>query len=197
MNGMASAVALTVVFAILGIDALLRAARNREHPLDLVGDLLHALMCAGMVAMSWPWWSLLPALPQILLYSLAAAWFALLALLQVAGGTGTAGRSAEGQDVALGRGHAPLHQAQHAAMMLAMVWMVVVMSPAEGAMGHEMAMLSPAASTLGVAFTGVLAVSGLLVLAQARESPRRRRGLLMMAAMDLAMAFACWLMLLH
>ncbi|PWH07350.1 hypothetical protein DEO23_01495 [Brachybacterium endophyticum] len=200
MGGMTGTVVLTVLFATLGVHALVSAVRHRARPFDLVGDLLHALMCVGMVAMSWPWWSLLPSLPQILLYALAAGWFVLLALLQIARGTEAVAQGADGQDIALGHGHGPLHQLQHAVMMLAMVWMVVVMSPGGGAGhdgGHQMAMLSPAQSLLGIVFTAALAVSGLLVLAQAREAAPGRTGLLAMAAMDLAMASACWPMLLQ
>lgn len=185
MSGTLGATALSAVFAVLGIHALVRAVRHRGQAVDLVCDLLHALMCAVMVAMSWSWWSVWPALPQIIAFSLAAGWFALLALLQLAEGRTDAST------------HGPLHQGQHAVMMLAMVWMVVTMSAAPATMGHSMAMMPVGAGLLGVAFTGALAVSGLLQLAEAHESPPPRTGLRMMAAMDLAMALACWLMLLH
>lgn len=185
MHGTIGAVALSALFAVLGVHALVRAVRHRARPVDLVGDLLHVLMCAVMVAMSWSWWNALPALPQIILFAVSTAWFALLALLRLAEGRTDAST------------HGPLHQGQHAVMMLAMVWMVVTMSADPGASTHSMTMLPTGAGLLGVAFTGALAVSGLLQLAEAHESRGPRAGLRMMAAMDLAMALACWLMLLH
>src|SRR5699024_7654199 len=71
-----------------------------------IAHLCHLLMSLSMVAMAWPWWSHLPATPQVVVFALAAAWFA------VQTRSATTGR---------------LRHVIDAAMMLAMVWMVAVM----------------------------------------------------------------------
>lgn len=124
-----------------------------RRPLAAVGHLLHIGMSLGMVLMCWPWWSQLPALPQLIAFGGAAGWFAALYLAQV---FRRLPRRAVGD-------HEPVHQVVHAMMMLAMVWMVAAMAP--GSTGAPAAASGHAhtAMTVPVALAGVLVVTALVV----------------------------------
>lgn len=195
---------LTVAFSATGLHAIMRIVVDRR-PLLVVGDALHLLMSAGMVAMCWPWWTAISALPQIVVFGAAAVWFAVLLVLQLARRLPRA---------ALG-GHSAWHQVAHAIMMLAMVWMVVSMSvagPVMGGMDADMAMdsglhhhgggLPMWAALSGVALTAALLVAGVIFLVELIVCLRGRTTWLghtgdvaAGTVMSLGMAAMCWPML--
>jgi hypothetical protein len=109
----------TIVFSALGVWFAGRVVTGRDVP-DRVSNLLHLLMSGAMVAM--PWSFALPALPQVVVFSAGAFWYAGVALFRPA------------TDARLGLGHGAHGRAAglwyHAGMMLAMVWMAVSMIPA-------------------------------------------------------------------
>lgn len=120
---------LTAAFAVAGLVCLVRCARPdrpTESPVERLGALLQALMCAAMVAMVWPWGASLPVVPQVVLFTAATVWF-LGVLAFSAGRPDRAGL---------------VHQVL---MMVTMVWMVAVMpltmrpaagQPVHGGSGH-------------------------------------------------------------
>jgi hypothetical protein len=96
---------VTLAFAAAGAFCLYRCVRHGSAT-HRVCDVLHALMCAGMVAMAWPAAMNVARVPQIVFFAVAALWFA---------GMVVAGRK---NRLALG---------YHALMMAGMAWMVLVM----------------------------------------------------------------------
>lgn len=208
--------ALTGVFAALSGYSLWRLVTARQI-LVVVGHLFHLGMNLVMVAMAWPWWDRLPALPQLaffvaaaVFFAAAAGWHAVDALPR---GATPGGRPA---------GH---HQgvralAVHAVMMLAMVWAVAAMSPAllspgasqaSSGPGHarhdghvaDHAELGAAATVSGLLLGALLVVGGVCFLAglvrhlRRGGSVRGRAGadLLASAVMSFGMAAMCGLML--
>jgi hypothetical protein len=136
-----AAVAATV-FSALGVWFAGRVVTGRDVP-DRVSNLLHLLMSGAMVAMPWSW--AVPALPQVVVFSAGAFWYAGIALFRPAA------------DAGLGLGHGAHGQVAglwyHAGMMLAMVWMAVAMIPATASADGGMAGMAHA-STGGAAITG-------------------------------------------
>ncbi|MBW4041836.1 MAG: DUF5134 domain-containing protein [Acidobacteria bacterium] len=128
----------TVVFGALGVWFAGRVVTGRDVP-DRVSNLLHLAMTGSMIAMPWPW--AVPALPQVVVFSAGAFWYAGAALFRPSA------------DARLGVGHgAHGHLAglwYHAAMMLAMVWMAVAMVPAVADGTGGMAGMAHAAPTVG------------------------------------------------
>lgn len=108
----------TVLFGALSLWYAGRVVAARDRP-DRVSNLLHLLMSAAMVAMPWPWAA--PALPQVVVFTAGAFWYAGVALFRPAADAGLGvGHGAHGGVPALW---------YHAAMLLAMVWMAVAMTP--------------------------------------------------------------------
>jgi hypothetical protein len=108
----------TVVFSVLSAWFAGRLVTGRDVP-DRVSNLLHLLMSGAMVAM--PWSFAAPALPQVVVFSAGAFWYAGAALFRPS------------SDALLGLGHSAHGRVAghwyHAGMMLAMVWMAVAMIP--------------------------------------------------------------------
>lgn len=96
---------VTAVFVAAGAFCGYRCVRHGPVT-SRVGDVLHVAMCVAMVAMVWPATMGVAGLPQVVLFGFAAAWFAVAAV-----------RAHESR----------WHTGYHAAMMLAMVWMVFAM----------------------------------------------------------------------
>jgi hypothetical protein len=121
---------MTVLFAALGAHSVWRLVASRQA-FAVTGYLCHLGMNLAMVAMVWPWWVRLPALPQLAFFVLAAVFFAAAAGWHQAdalsGGPRAAGPTA-GSPRACHHEN-PGTQAVHAVMMLAMVWAVAVMHP--------------------------------------------------------------------
>lgn len=184
---------LTVAFSATMLFSALQLSRTRR-PVPLVGDALHLVMSAGMIAMCWPWWGYVPAAPQLILFIFGTTWFLSLLFLQLAQRI---------QRVAVG-GHRAWHQAAHAIMMLAMVWMIVAMpagsDTADHAHHHDALPLW--ASLSGVAITASLLVFGIVFLVDVIGSIRNRATWLghtgeaaAGAVMSLGMAAMCWPMI--
>ncbi|GAB3811310.1 hypothetical protein GCM10028820_02320 [Tessaracoccus terricola] len=185
--------AFTVVFGVLACYLLGRVVAEIRKPLQVVMHLLHLAMAVVMVAMVWPWWGYVPALPQVLLFSAGAVWFAVLAVL-------LATKRISHYDTGC---HGPLFQVSHAASMLAMVWMVVVMAPTGDApVAHQHADPGAVGVLTGTAATAAMAVSAVAMLVETFEAVRRPRSVppgpvdtgsgVVMAA---GMAAMCWMML--
>ncbi|MGD9515342.1 DUF5134 domain-containing protein [Mycolicibacterium sp.] len=185
---------LTVAFSATGLYAIVRVGVDRR-PLLVVGDALHLLMSVGMVAMCWLWWSAIPATAQIVVFGLATVWFAVLLVLQLARRLPRA---------ALG-GHSPWHQAAHAIMMLAMVWMTLSMTTGETAGDHShhhgrglpmWAALSGVALTAALLAAGVIFLVELIVCLRGRTTWLGHTGdVAAGTAMSLGMAAMCWPMI--
>ena len=186
--------ALTLAFTATAVYALLRLIVDRQ-PLLTVGNALHLAMSAAMVAMCWPWWTVIPSIPQLIVFASGAAWFAALVVLQ---GGRRVSRAALG-------GHSAWHQVSHAIMMLAMTWMVIAMpsgsTPAEDT--HHHGGLDLWGSLSGVAVTAALLISGVIFLVECVLGLRGRRtwfghagDVASGAAMSLGMAAMCWPMII-
>lgn len=133
----------TAVFSLLGLWFTGRVVTGRDVP-DRVSNLLHLAMSGVMVAM--PWSGGVPALPQVVVFSAGAFWYAGAALFRPS------------SDARLGLGHGAHGRAAglwyHAGMMLAMVWMAVAMIPATasadmGGMGGMVHAASPGGALTG------------------------------------------------
>jgi hypothetical protein len=197
--------AFTLVFAILALYSGYRVIADWKRPLQAVGHGLHVVMAADMAAMPWPWWVEISRPLQIVVFAVAAAWFLVLLVLQV---RRVIPRRAIG-------GHGPWHGVGHGVMMLAMVWMVTVMSPlnasaisgrgdeAAPASGHAHSSLSAWPALTGVATTAALVVAGVILLVElvecVRGQARTWRGhtgdVGSGTVMSIGMAAMCWLML--
>jgi hypothetical protein len=108
---------------------------------------LHALMALAMVAMVWPWGTSLAAAPQIVFFSLAAAWFAVAALLRP--GAGSRSRAL--------RGAVP-----YVLTMAAMAWMLGAMDAAMAGHGGAAGAMAdmPGMDMSGSATTAMTLVDG-------------------------------------
>jgi hypothetical protein len=161
---------VTVAFAAAGIVCALRCVR--QGPVHCrVSDVLHALMCAAMIAMAWPAGMDLPRIPQLVLFAVATAWFA---GMLAAGATGHGGRWSLGH---------------HTLMMAGMAWMLFVMPAVMAGMtvhdaasggGHDhhaggaaVTMNSPAhVVVVAVVLAVVFLVAGTAWLARAFDTAR-------------------------
>ena len=184
---------LTLTFSATAVYASLRLFTDRK-PLLIVGNVLHLVMSVVMVAMCWPWWSVLPAVPQTLFFSAGMVWFGAIALLQA---RRRIPRAAVG-------GHSAWHQVAHAVMMAAMVWMILAMPSGTNATAHSHhhGGLESWAATSGVAITAALATAGVIFLVELIRCVRGRTtwlghtgdvtsGMLM----SFGMAAMCWPMI--
>ncbi|KAA9154667.1 DUF5134 domain-containing protein [Amycolatopsis acidicola] len=162
---------LTIAFAAVGAFCVYRCVRHGGAA-HRVSDLLHIAMCAGMIAMAWPAGMNLARVPQILLFSAAAVWFAGLLVFDVRGH------------------HGKLSLGYHAAMLAAMAWMVLVMpapmsgmTMAEMPTGGEHAGMSMGAGTMtldapphvtvvALVLTAGFLVAGVFWLARAIDTAR-------------------------
>jgi hypothetical protein len=171
---------VTIAFVAVGVFCVFRAV-TRGPALSRVSDVLHALMCAGMIAMAWPAWMDFARVPQLLLFTAATVWFAGMLVV----GTG---------------GHGRWSLAHHALMMGGMAWMVLVMptvmagmtmdSTASGGAhaGHHtggatMNMDTPAHVVLvAVVLAVVFLVAGIAWLARAFDAGRHEETLRMPTA---------------
>ncbi|MGQ4515060.1 DUF5134 domain-containing protein [Streptomyces sp. DW26H14] len=122
---------LTVLFSAVAGYALWRALPARptgtaaagQSALDRTAHALHAVMAVAMGVMVWPWGMRLPAVPQVVFFSLAAVWFLVAALFA----------RTSGDSVPRRLGHA----VPHALAMAAMAWMLAAMDggPAQASGG--------------------------------------------------------------
>ena len=115
---------LTALFALTAIWFMRRAVRAGAGAPERISAMAHVLMSALMVPMAWPWGMTIPAFPQIVLLSLAGLWFLGLAVK----------KSWPRVEAEPGGRWASLH---HAAMMVAMVWMLATMPELMAATSHD------------------------------------------------------------
>ncbi|MFD7311890.1 DUF5134 domain-containing protein [Promicromonospora sp. NPDC059942] len=149
--------AATALFGVLSAWSLRRLIAARR-PLAAASHLFHLGMGLAMVAMVWPWWVRLPALPQVAFFAVGAAWFAAAAgwsgldavSRRVDGGATAGGPTPDGLTTdgpttdgpsaggpRVGHHESAWCRATHAVMMLAMVWALAVMTRHRGhAAGH-------------------------------------------------------------
>lgn len=197
--------ATTALFGALTAYSLWRLFTAR-HPFAGTSHLFHLGMNLVMVAMVWPWWARLPALPQVAFLAAGAAFFA-----GAAGWFALDGLSMTDRRRA-GRRRSARCQAVNAVMMLAMVWMLAVMTRhihdvGAGHPGHSTHVAVPVpldslAVAGGAVLVAALAAGGVLFLVDLLRY-RRERGtggrtgadLLAGALMSLGMAAACGLVL--
>ena len=174
----------TVLFAALAIYSLLRVVTDFSRPLLAVGHVFHVAMSADMVAMSWPWWEAVPWRAELIVFVAATGWYALLTAL-----------AAARTRIDLGP-HPWWHQAMHAVMMAAMVWMIAAMPPGEH--HHELTAL---ATGTGAVLTAALLAFAIPTAVQFFRSLRRGQGCdagldeAAATAMNIGMASMCALML--
>ncbi len=196
--------ATTALFGALTAYSLWRLVTAR-HLFAGTGHLFHLGMNLVMVAMVWPWWARLPTLPQVAFFAAGAAFFAGAAGWFALDGLSTTGRRR-------GRRRSARCQAVNAVMMLAMVWMLAVMTRhADGAgAGHpghsthaavsvpldSLTVVSGAVLVAALAAGGVLFLADLVRYRQERGTVGRTGAdLLAGALMSLGMAAACGLVL--
>ncbi|MFB9691231.1 DUF5134 domain-containing protein [Amycolatopsis plumensis] len=163
---------LTAVFAAAGAFCLYRCVR--QGPLmSRIADVLHAAMCAAMIAMAWPATMSVARVPQLVLFACAAMWFA---VVTVRGAAVHCSRWQSGY---------------HAVMMAAMAWMVFAMPSAmasgsgtmdmSGHHGGSTAMTSTAGSTpadvliVALVLAAVFGLAGIAFLARAIDGVRVAR----------------------
>ncbi|MEQ0565397.1 DUF5134 domain-containing protein [Amycolatopsis sp. NEAU-NG30] len=159
---------LTVVFVAAGAFCLFRCARHGSLP-SRIADVLHAAMCAAMVAMAWPATMSFARVPLLALFGCAAGWFAVVTV------RGTAAHGGRWQS------------GYHVAMMAAMAWMVFAMPRAmvgggtmdmAGHHGEQAAMASTAGSApsdiliVALVLAAGFGVAGTAFLARAIDSAR-------------------------
>lgn len=199
--------ATTALFGALTAYSLWRLVTAR-HLFAGTSHLFHLGMNLVMVAMVWPWWARLPALPQVAFFAAGAAFFAGAAGWFALDGLSPGQRRAGHQRTAR-------CQAVNAVMMLAMVWMLAVMTqhaggvgaghPGHGAPGGHAGgavPLDPSTLVGGGVLVAALAAGGvlfLLDLVRYRRSHgalgRTGADLLAGGLMSLGMAAACGLVL--
>lgn len=132
--------AFTAWFAVLGLVSLAGIVRSAGW-VDRGSYGAHVLMCLAMATMPWSWSTRVPAGVTITVFTLAAAWYAWLALFRPHADAGPGGG---------GHHSSTLLLAYHTVMMAAMVWMSVVMTAmmaAPGGMAAMSAMPAPGTST--------------------------------------------------
>lgn len=202
--------ALALVFVLTALHSVGRAAASRSVGSG-IGHGLHVVMSLDMVAMCWPWWTVIPAWPQGVLFGAAAAWFASRLGLHWRRGQATA--------------RFALHQASHAVMMLVMVWMVAAMGPMvsagsgrlRGASGataasagstgsgadmaaamagaHSHGMLGPVAGLIGSLLVALLIAAGVIFALDAARRATGRLHAVANSAMCAGMVVMCWPMI--
>jgi hypothetical protein len=117
MGSGSTAVVASILFGGLAVWYAWRSVSGKDVP-DRISNLLHLAMSGAMAAMPW---SAVPALPQIVVFTAGAFWYAGIALYRpTADARLGVGHGAHGGTVGLW---------YHAAMLLAMVWMAVAGIP--------------------------------------------------------------------
>jgi hypothetical protein len=101
---------VTVLFGLSVAECAQALLAHRGQWPTVVNHALHLVMSVAMIVMAWPWGMNVPTFPSMLLFLLAALWFAGLGL---AVSTQT---------------HDRLVNAYHAVMMAAMAWMYAAMN---------------------------------------------------------------------
>ncbi|CAM4217008.1 hypothetical protein MB901379_02371 [Mycobacterium basiliense] len=101
---------VTVLFALSAGGFILAVGGGHRRATSIVGQLLHIVMAAAMIAMAWPGGARLPTTAPMMFFLFAAVWFSVVALSRA------------------GARHRVVNS-YHTLMMLAMAWMYAVMNP--------------------------------------------------------------------
>ena len=131
-----TAVAIIALFGLSGGFFAFRTVRSRRAP-DRIFDASHLVMSAVMITMAIGWSTRIPAVLQLTVFTGFALWYVYLAMFRphavrvLVDGTSPAG---SGSDHHSGRARL----VYHAAMMLAMAWMAVIMAPLPSADASDM-----------------------------------------------------------
>lgn len=139
---------LSVLLAATTVWLAVRTVRSRGR-VARIGHGVHVLMGLSMLAMTWG--APVPVWPQVVLFSLAALWFGVVA-------ASPAGHRSAGEP---GAGRTRWLPWFHTAMSLSMVWMLLVGHPAGGAGsgGHSHVAIGALPVTSGLVLL-VLLVAG-------------------------------------
>jgi len=121
IESLALCLVVTAVFALTGLYCAGRLVR-RQSAVGAGTYVAHLLMSVAMIVMAWPAGMAVPVIPQVVLFSVAAVWFVLIALAY--------GRSWVRDSHA--EHHGRIVYWYHAGMMAAMVWMLVAMGTTMG-----------------------------------------------------------------
>ncbi|MFJ4626859.1 DUF5134 domain-containing protein [Streptomyces sp. NPDC088847] len=143
---------LSLMFAVPLLYGVWRMVLPASGAAERADHALHAAMGALMIAMSWPWGMELPALPQVVLFSVGGLWFLAAAPFRTGDGA---------------RSRAVLAALPHGLMMGAMAWMVAAMA-SSGAMSGD----SDAAGAHDMAGMDMSGGSGLAVMSLTGTGPR-------------------------
>ncbi|UAJ81732.1 DUF5134 domain-containing protein (plasmid) [Leifsonia sp. ZF2019] len=177
----------TAWFTVTGAVALVALVRSRSRA-DRGSYLAHVLMSLSMAIMPWAWSTAVPPLLQIVVFTVAAVWYAGLAVFRprVHAGPETGGHHS-----------GPLLLSYHAAMMAAMVWMSALMTlmmggstsgPGMHMHGGDMAGMASGASmtdlwqqpvwavVITLAFVLLFAVATVWFLVELTSAPGSSRG---------------------
>jgi uncharacterized protein DUF5134 len=123
--------ALTVAFVVSGGYCLRRCGSRQSRPIHRLNDVTHVLMSVEMIAMAWAVAVPDPLGIQLVVFGVAAVWFALQATgvpLRRAALIPLDGRAAITPNRADASGHGIPSRTQcvhHAVLLAAMIWMVV------------------------------------------------------------------------
>ncbi len=143
---------LSLMFAVPLLYGVWRMVLPATGVAERADHALHAAMGALMIAMAWPWGMDLPALPQVVLFSVGGLWFLAAAPFRTGDRT---------------RSRAVLAALPHGLMMGAMAWMVAAMA-SSGAMSGQ----SEAAGAQDMAGMDMSGGSGLAAMSLTGTGPR-------------------------
>lgn len=130
------ALAITAVLGVGSLQCMYVFAAQHQSCRHTISALLHLVMVVAMILMAWSAGNQLPTHAPMVLFGLAAIWFAVLAAVDAAGV------------------RARLTDGYHCAMMAAMVWMFAVMRPGHSSLhgahpsGMGMSMTADASSMM-------------------------------------------------
>lgn len=108
----------TILFVATGLVSLVALLRSHAWS-DRGSYLAHVVMSAAMAIMPWSWSMSIPALVQVVVFTIAALWYVGLAVLRP--------RTHAGPEASRHHSSAGF-LSYHAAMMAAMAWMSVLMT---------------------------------------------------------------------
>jgi hypothetical protein len=163
---------VTALFLLSAGECVSALVAGHRAPVRVVGNLLHVAMAVAMAVMAWPWGAGLPTAQPCAFFLVAAAWFAVLALVEA--------------------GHRGVN-AYHLAMMLAMAWMYAVMGGGLVAQSAEVVAGSASASSVPKTMPMPGMPDMQIPVSGAVTTPPFITGLNWLCAIGFAVATAWWL----
>ncbi len=147
--------ALAIVFGVIAVLSLARAALSGGHPGERAGAISHAVMAAGMAAMSLPTGGPVPRGVWVLAFGGAATWFAVV-LVRLGPASGSVG-------LAMGRSAWRQQAGPAAHQLVASMFMLLAVAAGHGSHGEQRISLPGAHaghSTGGSAAMGLVSSGG-------------------------------------